>query len=94
MAFTRFEPTCIMDIDGLASPKIVELMEGIRQKFDAAGMTYAQHWGKLHGLTAARVQVSHGDRLARWHAARNSLLPNAAERHVFSTDLLERIGLA
>ena len=94
LGFTRFDPTCVIDIDGLASTSIVELMEGIRTRFDAAGMPYAQHWGKLHGLTAARVAASHGDRLADWHAARNRLLPTAAERQVFSTDLLQDIGLA
>jgi hypothetical protein len=94
MGFTRFDPTCIIDIDGLASTAIVELMEGIRTRFDAARMPYAQHWGKLHRLTAERVAASHGDRLADWHAARGRLLPTAAERHVFSTDLLHDIGLA
>ncbi len=65
----------------------------MRTRFDKAGIPYCPHWGKLHGLTAARVSASYGDRLGDWHAARESLMPDAGERFVFSTDLLARIGL-
>ena len=93
LGFTRYDPTCIIDVDGLASPALIALMERIRENFDAAGMPYAQHWGKRHGLTAARVQRSHGDRLADWQDARETLLSDPAERRVFSSPLLDRIGL-
>ncbi|MDB5703284.1 MAG: FAD-binding protein [Sphingomonas bacterium] len=93
LGFTRFAPTCVMDVDGIDTPATRALMEAVRARFDAAGIVYAQHWGKLHGLTAARLQRSHGDRLARWHHARETLLPDADTRYVFSTDLLTAIGL-
>lgn len=93
LGWSRFAPSCLMDIDGIDTPATRKLMEMVRNRFDAAGIPYAQHWGKLHGLTKARLERSHGDRLADWHAVRESLMPSAAERYAFSTELLTRIGL-
>jgi hypothetical protein len=93
LGWTRFGPTCMMDIDGINTPAILKLIEGVRNRFDAKGIPHCAHWGKFHNLTAARVQSSYGDRLADWHAVRETLMPDAKERAVFSTDLYERIGV-
>lgn len=93
LGWTRFAPSCMMDIDGIDTPAIVQLMEAVRARFDAVGVPHCAHWGKFHGLTAARIQSSYGDRLADWHAVREALMPDPAERAIFSTDLLQRIGI-
>lgn len=93
LGWSRFGPTCMMDIDGIDTPAIRKLMEEVRRRFDLARIPYAQHWGKLHGLTRARLSNSHGDRLTDWHAVREDLMPTPEERFVFSTKLLADIGL-
>jgi hypothetical protein len=93
LAFTRFDPSCVLDIDGLDNDATREVMEAVRAAFDSAGLPYAQHWGKLHGLTAARLRASYGSNIDRWTVARHRLLPNAAERAVFSIPLFDAIGL-
>ena len=94
LAFTRFDPTCVIDLDGLRSERALRLMEDIRQRFEAAGIPYAQHWGKLHGLTAERVRQSYGAGVDDWLAARGRLMPSEADRHTFSSAFLEGLGLA
>ncbi len=93
LGFTRFDPTCIMDVDGVDTKAIRAVMEGLRARFDAEGIPYAQHWGKLHGLTRARVRNSYGSALDDWTGVRHALMPDKAERDTFSTALLDSIGL-
>ncbi|WP_310496249.1 FAD-binding protein [Sandarakinorhabdus sp.] len=93
LAFTRFDPCCVLDVDGLDNKATRAVMEAVRATFDADGLPYAQHWGKLHGLTAARVRASYGSNLDRWTAARHALMPDKGERDVFSIPLFDHIGL-
>lgn len=93
LGWTRFAPSCMMDIDGINTPAIVQLMEAVRARFDARGIPHCAHWGKFHGLTPARIQSSYGDRLADWHKVRETLMPDPQERETFSSDLLKRIGV-
>lgn len=93
MGFTRFAPNCIIDMDGVDNTATRELMEETRSRLDRAGIPYTQHWGKLHGLTRERVRRAFGSDVDRWNAARHTLLPDATQRAVFSSDLLDAIGL-
>ena len=93
LGFTRFDPTCIIDVDGVDTKATRKVMEGLRTRFDAEGIPYAQHWGKLHGLTRQRVRNSFGSAVDDWTAARHILLPDKAERNSFSSRLLDSIGL-
>lgn len=93
LGFTRFDPTCIMDLDGVDNKATRRIMEETRERFDSAGIPYAQHWGKIHGLTKARVRASYGSNVDRWNDVRKALMPSAAERNTFSSALLDKIGL-
>lgn len=92
LGFTRFDPTCIIDIDGVNSQPTLALMEETRRLLDQDGIPYADHWGKMHGLTAQRLRASYGSDIDRWNAVRRGLL-DPAERHIFSTPLIDAIGL-
>jgi len=93
LAFTRYDPCCVLDVDGVDNEAVRNVMEGVRAAFDADGLPYAQHWGKLHGLTEARVRASYGSNIDRWSSARHMLLPDKAERDVFSIPLFDTLGL-
>ncbi|MEM1051877.1 MAG: D-arabinono-1,4-lactone oxidase [Pseudomonadota bacterium] len=83
LSFTRFDPTCVIDIDGLAHGGTLPMMERIRTALDDAGIPYAQHWGKHHDLRHGRLERSYGADLAAFRAARDRLLPSAADKTVF-----------
>lgn len=83
LSFTRFDPTCVIDIDGLAHGGTLPMMEKIRAALDDAGIPYAQHWGKHHDQRLGRLERSYGADLDAFKAARARLLPSASDRRVF-----------
>lgn len=93
LGFTRFDPTCVMDVDGVDTNATRKVIDGIRARFDAEGVPYAQHWGKLLNLTKARVRASYGSAVDDWNRVRNTLLPTKAERDSLSSPLLDSAGL-
>ncbi len=93
IGFTRFDPNCIFDIDGVDTPATHKLIERVANDFDAAGMPYAMHWGKTNFMTKTRVRKAFGGNVEQWNAARTLLLPNAAERNALSSVYLEGLGL-
>lgn len=93
LSFIRFDPTCIMDIDGVDTDATQKLIKLVAQRFDEAGMPYTMHWGKINHLTKARVRANYGGAVDRWNATRALLLPSAAERNLFSSPYLDGLGL-
>jgi hypothetical protein len=93
LGFTRFDPTCIIDIDGIDTPATMKLIKLAGERLEAAGMPFTQHWGKMHNLTKARVRAAYGSNVDRWNMTRKLLLPNAAERGALSTAYLDGLGL-
>jgi hypothetical protein len=93
LGFTRFGPTCVFDIDGIASQAARRLIRQTAEGLDAAGIRYTQHWGKTNDLNLARVRRGYGNAVDRWNAARARLLPSQAERSAFSSPVLDALGL-
>ncbi len=93
LSFTQYDPCCVIDIDGLDSKAARDVLKRIYKKFDAAGMPYSQHWGKVHGMTKARVKNSYGHKIDHWNDARDELLPSDDEKFVFTNKLLTSIGI-
>lgn len=93
LSFIRFDPTCIFDIDGVDTDATQKLIKLVAQRFDEAGMPYTMHWGKTNHLTKARVRANYGGAVDRWNATRKLLLPDAAERNLFSSPFWDGLGL-
>lgn len=93
LSFTRFDPSCVFDIDGVDTDATHKLIKLVAQRFDEAGMPYTMHWGKTNHLTKARVRANYGGAVDRWNATRRLLLPDAAERDMFSSPFLDGLGL-
>jgi hypothetical protein len=93
LSFTRYDPTCVIDIDGIDSNATQSLFKLVAQRFSEAGMPYTMHWGKTNQLTKARVRAAFGGNVDRWNAARRQLLPDQAERNAFSSDFIDAVGL-
>jgi hypothetical protein len=93
LSFVRYDPTCVFDLDGVDTKATQRLIRLVADRFDAAGMPYTQHWGKLNSLTAARVRNGYGSAVDRWNAARRLLLPTQAERDAFASPFIDSVGL-
>jgi hypothetical protein len=93
LSFTRFDPSCVFDIDGVDTDATYKLIKLVAQRFDEAGMPYTMHWGKTNHLTKARVRANYGGAVDRWNATRRLILTDAAERDMFSSPFLDGLGL-
>lgn len=93
LSFNRYDPSCVIDIDGIDTPATRKLITLAGQRLEAAGMPFTQHWGKMHDLTKARVRRGYGGSVDRWNQVRKLLLPDAVERDAFSSPFLDDVGL-
>jgi len=95
LAFNKFDRTCTIELDTIASPKASEFLRKVRQNLHAAGIPFTVHWGKLDRfMTAARYRTAYGDALTRWKAARSALLENPDVETVFTNAFMTKLGLA
>jgi hypothetical protein len=93
LGFTRFDPTCIIDIDGIDTPSTTKLIKLATERLEAAGMPFTQHWGKTNHMTKARIRGAFGGNVDKWNATRKLLLPDASERNAFSSVTIDAWGL-
>lgn len=96
LAFTHHEPiTCVMEIDGPKSRRVMAVYRRIWRALTAAGIPFTFHWGKINNLDAENVREMYGDqRINSWLKIRRQLLPTAKLRQTFANDFLKRLDLA
>ncbi|WP_225414540.1 FAD-binding protein [Stigmatella hybrida] len=93
LGWTRFEPTCVLELDGPLSDRTLSLYRRVWAALRERGIPHTFHWGKQLELGAEAVREMYGDAIDRWLAARNTLL-DAESRRVFSNRFQEELGLA
>ena len=94
LGFTKFKPTCVIEVDGINSPNMQEYANLVWELVEQAGIPFAMHWGKFNGhLNAQRIRAMYGTKRDQWIASRETLL-SPKVRQVFTNDFLKRVGLA
>jgi hypothetical protein len=95
LGFTRFEPTCVMEVDALNSPKARQFAQRLWIALEDADIPFTMHWGKFNSfLNKTRVREMYGENVDKWIASRETLLENAKVREVFTNAFLKSVGLA
>lgn len=93
LGFTRFTPTCVLEIDGLNTSKTKDYVDKVWHKIEHAGIPFAMHWGKFNSfLNKARVKTMYGANVQTWTKSREVLL-RPSVRKVFTNDFLKQVGL-
>lgn len=92
MAFTRFDPTCVLELDGVQSPETDRFYHAVWNALEAAGIPYTFHWGKMNAMTPQRLQKMYGNNLQRFTAARARLM-DAQTLLAMSNDAYKNWGL-
>ena len=92
LAFTRFDFTCILELDGSFSDTTMNFYRAVWKKLDEEQIPYTVHWGKMNELNFERISTMYGSDAHKWIAARNTLL-DADSRKVFCNPLLQEWGL-
>jgi hypothetical protein len=91
-AFTRYDPTCTVEIQAVYSDRSRAGYEEIWKRLDAAQIEYTFHWGQVLPYEPARYRRVYGASLDRWLAAKGKVL-SAAGRTLFSNPLVRGVGL-
>jgi len=94
IAFNRFEPTVVVNIDGVDSQRARAYFQAAADRLEAQGIPFTQHWGKVNSYTPERVKRAYGANADRWIAARRRILPDPLDRTLFDNDYLRGLGLA
>lgn len=92
LAFTKFAPTCILELDGVKSNDTSDFYNAVWDELDARDISYTFHWGKVNNLDAAKVEKMYGTSKTKWVEQRNKLMSPASMR-VFNNKLLNDWGL-
>ncbi len=93
LAMNRFDTTFVVSIDGIFNNTSLAFFDAIAPKIEQAGIPFTQHWGKTNGYTPARVQNAYGADFTAWKDARHQLLPDPADRALFTNDYMQQRGL-
>jgi hypothetical protein len=92
MAFTKFEYTCILELDGAFSDATQNFYKAVWKRLDDEKIPYTFHWGKINELDIDRINRMYGEDAKTWITARNKLLDGPG-RKVFANQLLQQWGL-
>ena len=90
-ACTRFEKTCIIEIDGVQSRRTRRFMDKFWARLRAKKILYAQHWGKFNDLHRS-TQYCYGIHLLKWLESRSRLLDKDNAK-VFESRFINSCGL-
>lgn len=94
LGWARFPQTCVIEADGPFSKRNMKLYELFWDALEASGIPHAFHWGKIFPADAGRIARGYGSARQDWITARHQLLSDPAVREMFSSELLQQVGLA
>ena len=94
LGFTKFNDTCVLEMDGVDGNKAREFYEAVWNTFEQEGIAYTLHWGKINFiLNENRVKNMYGaNKVQSWIDARNELL-SPPVLQVFNNAFIEGCGL-
>ncbi len=92
LGFTKFDFTCILELDGTFSDTTRSFYAAVWARLDAEKIPFTFHWGKMNDLEINRLTRMYGANVAAWIAARNKLL-DADSLKLFTNPLLQQWGL-
>jgi hypothetical protein len=94
LGFTRFEHTCVVEMDGLDIKRNHEIFANVINRLIANNIPCTIHWGKLNDpLSADRLTTMYGaDKVESWKTSRETLLLPET-RAVFTNDFMKKCGL-
>jgi hypothetical protein len=92
LGFTRFNPTCIFELDGAFSDDTSNFYKDVWKALEEENIPHTMHWGKVNQLDFKTLSKMYGSNLDAWIEARNRLL-NPASMQVFNNAIMKQWGL-
>jgi len=92
MAFTTFNPTCVIDLDGVDNRGNRAFFKRIWKRLDESTIPFTLHWGKANdNKTADRLRAINPDTVNQWLQLRRQFL--CENTFVFTNPFLVENGL-
>jgi len=85
---------CTVETYALSTDGTTAALDAFWTNLDAANVPYTLHWGQKLRADAAWVREAYGPALDTWLAQRRKWLPTADARRLFSSDILDLMGLS
>lgn len=92
LAFTKFDPTCILELDCAASNTTRNFYNAVWNELEARNIPYTFHWGKINNLDEARTRKMYGAAMDSWIEQRNKIMSPESMK-IFNIQFLEDCGL-
>lgn len=94
LGFTKWEQTCVLEIDGVDARITHRFTKKLAQRLDDANIEFTLHWGKINRLLdGERVRKMYGqEKIDAWRAQRSRIM-NEGVQALFNNEFLERCDL-
>jgi hypothetical protein len=92
LGFTRFEHTCIVELDGVESTITRNFYEAVWKELIARNIPHTFHWGKISKLDPVKLEKMYQQNISKWIKARNTLMP-VESLQIFNNQTLSSWGL-
>ena len=92
LAFTKFDPTCILELDCAESNTTRNFYNAIWAELEARNIPYSFHWGKIHNLDEVKTRKIYGGSMDKWIEQRNKIMSPESMK-IFNTQSLKDCGL-
>lgn len=92
LAFTKFDPTCILELDCAESNTTRNFYNAVWTELEARNIPHSFHWGKIHNLDEARTRKIYGSSMDTWIEQRNKIMSPESMK-IFNTQSLKDWGL-
>lgn len=92
LAFTKFEQTCIFELDAAFSNETYQFYDDFWALLEQHNIPFTFHWGKVNGYNATRINNMYGEAAQEWMVARNKLL-DADSIKVFTNPIMQKWGI-
>ena len=92
LAFTKFDPTCILELDCAESNTTRNFYNAVWTELEARNIPHSFHWGKIHNLDEAKTRKIYGASMDKWIEQRNKIMSPESMK-IFNTQSLKDCGL-
>ncbi len=92
LASTKFDPTCILELDCAESTITRNFYEAVWNELEARNIPYTFHWGKIHNLDEPKTRKMYGAAFDNWIEQRNKIMSSETLK-IFNTQALKDCGL-
>lgn len=92
LAFTKFEHTCIVELDGVESSITKKFYKAVWNELITRNIPHTFHWGKISNLDPVKLEKMYQQNISKWIKARNIIMPVDALQ-IFNNQTLANWGL-